>query len=97
MIDHAGHHLPQRQWPFTGRAEGRGDPQAPGAVVYSPHGAKRPPLLQGDRVLDGPKVFQILVVAQRQPYCFDLRGGTLTEMGHRAVADLAVGAIRLAQ
>jgi hypothetical protein len=54
-------------------------------------------LLQGDRVLAGPKVFQILLVAQRQPYGFDLRGGTLAEIGNRAVEDLAVGAIRLAQ
>ena len=97
LINDAGDHLPQRQFPCTGRAQGLFDPQASGDLVDGPHRPKRQPLLQGDRVLDGPKVCQLFLVAQRQPYGFDLRGGTLTEIGNRAVEDLAVGAIRLAQ
>ena len=42
-------------------------------------------------------MLQLLLVAQRQPQRFDLRGGTLTDIGNRAVEDLAVGALRLAQ
>ena len=36
-------------------------------------------------------------MSQRQPQRFDLRSGTLTDIGNRAVEDLAIGAIRLAQ
>ena len=42
-------------------------------------------------------MLQVLFVAQRQPHRFDLSRGTLTDIGNRAVEDLAVGAIRLAQ
>jgi hypothetical protein len=42
-------------------------------------------------------VCQLFLVAQRQPYGFDLGGGTLTEIGNRTVEDLPVSAIRLAQ
>ena len=56
LIDDAGHHLPQRQLPFAGRAQRLFDPQASRDVVHGPHRTKRQPLLQGDRVLDGPKV-----------------------------------------
>src|SRR2546429_381377 len=83
--------LPSRQFPCTCGAQGLCDPQASGDVVHGPHGPKRHPLLQGDRVLDGPKVLQILLVAQRQTQRFDLRGGTMTDIGNRAVEDLAVG------
>src|SRR5439155_23452203 len=60
-------------------------------------GTNRQSLLQGDRVLDSPQLRQRLLVAQRQSYGFDLRGGTMTDIGNRAVEDFAVGAIRLAQ
>src|SRR5467141_4431045 len=38
-----------------------------------------------------------VIVPQRQSHRFDLRGGTMTDIGKCAVEDLAVGAIRLAQ
>jgi hypothetical protein len=97
LIDDAGDHLPQRQFPCTGCAQGLFDPQASGDVVDRPHGTKREPLFQRDRVLDGPQMLQRVLVAQRQPNGLDLRSGTLTDIGNRAVEDLAVGAIRLAQ
>ena len=53
-------------------------------------------MLQRHGILDGPKVLQVLLVSQRQPQRCDLSGGTLTEMGKRAVEDLPIGAIRLA-
>src|SRR5262249_54618896 len=96
LSDDAGDHVPQRQLPCTGRAQGLCDPQASGDVVDGPHGTKRQPWLQGARVLDGPEVFQLLLVSQRQPYGVDLRGGTRTEIGNGAVEDLAGGAIRRA-
>jgi|SoiMetStandDraft_2_1073263.scaffolds.fasta_scaffold41900_2 hypothetical protein len=43
------------------------------------------------------QVLERLLVAQRQPQPFDLRSGTMTDIGNRAVEDLAVGSIRLAQ
>jgi len=46
-----------------------------------------------NRILNSPQVLQSLLVAQR----FDLRSETMTDIGNRAVEDLAVGTIRLAQ
>src|SRR5215510_5609701 len=66
-------------------------------MVHGPYRTKRHPLLQRERVLDGPKVLQVLLMAHRQPHRFDLRSGTMTDIGNRAVEDLPVGAIRLAQ
>jgi hypothetical protein len=97
LIDHAGDHLPQCQFPVTGGAQGLFDPQASRDVVHGPHGTKREPLLQRDRVLDSAQVLQVLLVSQCQPQRCDLRFGTMTHIGNRAVEDLAIGAIRLAQ
>ena len=36
-------------------------------------------------------------MSQRQPQRFDLRSGTMTDIGNRAVEDLAVSTIGLAQ
>jgi len=97
LIDHPSHDLPQCQLPFAGRTQRLFDPQASSDVVHSPDRTKGQPLLQRDRVLDSPQVLQCPLVAQRQPQCLDLRSGTMTNIGNRAVEDLAVGAIRLAQ
>src|SRR5262252_168384 len=66
-------------------------------MVHSPDRTEGHPLFQRDRVLPGPQVLQILLVAQRQPQCLDLRSGTMTDIGNRAVEDLAVSTIGLAQ
>jgi hypothetical protein len=58
----------------------------------TPH-QKTPLAATGSR-LEGPQVLQGLLGAQRQPHRFDLSGGTMTDIGHRAVEDLPVGAIR---
>ena len=97
LIDHPSYHLPQGQFPCTCGAQGLFDPQASSDVVHGPHGTKRHSLLQRDRVLDGPQVLQVLLVAQCQAHRLDLCGGTMTEIRNRTVEDLAVGAIRLAQ
>ena len=97
LIDDTGHHLPQRQFPCAGRAQGLFDPQASRDVVHGPHSTKRQPLLQRDRVLDGPKVLEIPLVSQCQPDRFDLCLGTMTDIRNSPVEDLTVGAIRLAQ
>src|SRR4029434_11329769 len=48
-------------------------------------------------VLDGPQVLEVVLVSQRQPHRFYFSGATMTDIGNRAVEDLPVGAIRLAQ
>ena len=63
LIDDAGYHLPQRQFPCAGRAQRLWYPQASGDVVHGPHGTKRRPLFQRDRVLEGPEVLQRLLMA----------------------------------
>src|SRR5712691_6651240 len=97
LIDHAGDHLPQRQFPFAGCAKSLFYPQASGDVVHGPHGTKRHPLLQCDRVLDGPKVLELSLMSQGKPHRFDLRLGTMAHIRNGAMEYLAVGAIRLAQ
>src|SRR5262245_29272717 len=97
LIEHAGHHLPQRQLPFAGWAQRLLYPYASRDVVHGPHRPKREPLLQRDGVLDGPQVFEVVLVAQRQPHRFYFSGGTMTDIGNRAVENLPIGAIRLAQ
>ena len=42
-------------------------------------------------------MLEVRLVSQRQPQCLDLRSGTMTAIGNRAVEALAIGAIRLAQ
>src|SRR5438270_666006 len=62
-----------------------------------PHGTKSEPLLQRDRIRDGPQVLKVLLVSQCQPHRGDLCLGTMTDMRNRTMEDLAVGALRLAQ
>ena len=97
MIDHAGDDLPQGQFPFAGRAQRFFYAQASGDVVHSPHGPKREPLLQRDRILEGPQMLQLPLVAQCQPQRCNLRLGTMTDIRNGAMEYFAVGAIRLAQ
>ena len=66
-------------------------------MVHSPDRPKRQPLFQRDCVLDVSQVLPVLLVAQRQPQRCDLRSGTMTDIGNRAVEDLPVSTIRLAQ
>jgi hypothetical protein len=97
VSEHAGAHWPQRQLPCTGCAQGPCDPQAAGDVVASPYRTKRPPWLHRDRVRDSPQGLQGLLVAPRPPQGRELRRGTRTDIGKRAVEALAVSALRLAQ
>jgi hypothetical protein len=97
LIDDAGNYLPQRQFPFACCAQRLCYPQASSHVVDRPYRTKRQPLLQRHGILDCPQVLQVLLVSQRQPHRFDLSSRTLTDIGNRAVEDLTVGAIRLAQ
>ena len=97
LIDHAGDHLPQRQLPCTGCAQGLVYPQASGDWGDRPHRTKRRPWRQRDRVLDGPQVLQVCLVSQGKPERFDLGLGTMTHMRNGAMEYFAVGAIRLAQ
>jgi hypothetical protein len=96
LIDPPGDHVPQRQFACACRAQRLGDPQASGDVVHGPHRTKRRPLLQRDRVLDGPQVLQLPLVSQGKPDRFDLGLGTMAHSRQGAVEDLAVGTIGLA-
>src|SRR6516165_3050228 len=97
LIEHAGDHLPQRQLPFAGRAQRLFYPQASRDVVHGPHRTKRHSLLQRDRVLDGPKMLEVLLVSQGKPHGCDFCLGTMTDIRNGPMEDLAVGAIGLAQ
>ena len=97
VSEHAGEHVPQRQCPCTGCAQGPCEPHASGDVVASPYSTKRPPWLHRARVRESPQGLQGLLVAPRPPQGRELRRGTLTDIGQRAVEDLAVSALRLAQ
>src|SRR5262249_16067901 len=97
LVNDPRDHLPQRQFSCTGRAQGLVDPSASGDLVYGPHRTKRHALFQRDRVLDGPKVLQRLLVPQCKAHGLDLCLGTMTRIRNGAMEDLAVGAIRLAQ
>ena len=96
VIDAAGQHVPPRQLPCPGRVQGLVDPHTSGEVIHGPPGPNRPPVLQGERVLESPQGLPGRRGSQRQPPRVALRGGTRTDSGPRAGEDRAVGARRRA-
>jgi hypothetical protein len=95
LVNDPRDHLPQGEFAVARCPKRLLDPQTPCHVVDGPDRSEGQALFQYDCVLDGPQVLQLLLVAQRQPQRFDLRGGAMTDIGNRAVEDLAMGTIRL--